>query len=251
MSGRFVCHLSTVSNRFAHEATRYCESLGVDYVNYPLTGGPAGAEKATMLILCGGAQAVFERLRPALALLGRPQFFGPRVDAGADVKFIGHLMVFNGLVGVASAVALHSECFREGQVGGAAQAEFFDFLNQGAGGTRQWDVGAARGIRDGIWDSGFPARYALVDAIYTAERCLDAGVSRFAVDAVLRVARGLARLVALRGSDIATHGLARELVSNGGLAAVKEGGTLDEVVAELEPSVRAQVHLNASAEAFG
>ena len=137
---QFICHMSTVSTGFAESAFQYCSQLGVTYVNYPLTGGAIGARNAKQLILAGGDRALYDRLAPGLMFLGTPRYFGSRVAAGAEVKFIGHLLVFNGLMAISSAAAVHSECFQEGQLGGEDQTSFFDFLNAGAGGTRQWDV---------------------------------------------------------------------------------------------------------------
>ncbi|CAE7752282.1 unnamed protein product, partial [Symbiodinium pilosum] len=34
-------------------------------------------------------------------------------------------------------------------------AEFLDFLNGGAGSTKQWDVALSRGVRSGDWSEGF------------------------------------------------------------------------------------------------
>lgn len=47
----FVCHLSTVSVAFVRAATKFFSNLGIQYCNYPLTGGPVGAEKGNLLIL--------------------------------------------------------------------------------------------------------------------------------------------------------------------------------------------------------
>jgi 3-hydroxyisobutyrate dehydrogenase len=248
----FLVHLSTVSNRFVHAAARYCHALGVRYVNWPLTGGPAGAEKGTMLILAGGDRRVFDALEPALRLLGRPSFFGERADAGADVKFIGHLMVFNGLLGITSALALHSMCFRDGIVGGPEQTAFFDLLNQGAGGTRQWDVIAINGIRDGVWDAPFLARYALVDAVYVAELCQDRGLAPLVTQTLFQVIHAFQTVLERHGDGIATHAVVRELV--GGARAwapgFAPGARVEEVVARLSPSLQRSVELGVSEQTF-
>ncbi|MGD9305606.1 MAG: NAD(P)-binding domain-containing protein, partial [Desulfobacterales bacterium] len=142
----FILHLSTVSAGFAQAAYDFLSAEGIDYVNYPLTGGPLGAENANMLILASGSESIYSRLEPTLQTIGNPKYFGTSVTAGAEVKLIGQLMVFNGLVGICSAAALKSECFQE-EISGSEQAEFFDFLNGGAGGTRQWDVAISKGVR--------------------------------------------------------------------------------------------------------
>src|SRR5262249_25746833 len=40
----FIMHMSTVSAGFTVAAHAFCTQLGIGYVNYPLTGGPLGAQ---------------------------------------------------------------------------------------------------------------------------------------------------------------------------------------------------------------
>lgn len=210
----FVCHLSTVSTGFVMAAEAFCRALGVDYVNYPLTGGPLGAEKATMLILCSGDVAVYERLLPALSKLGSPRYFGANPVAASEVKLIGHTMVFNGLIGISSAAALHAECFLEGALGGQQQSEFFEFLNAGGGGTRQWEVALSAGIRNDTWDAGFSLRHAVIDAIYAAQLAIDRGISRLTVRPLMDVALAFSFIINTIDDSLATHSIVRELVAS-------------------------------------
>ncbi|HEY7492962.1 MAG TPA: NAD(P)-binding domain-containing protein, partial [Candidatus Tectomicrobia bacterium] len=81
----FIMHMSTVSAGFTNAAQAFCEQLGVGYVNYPLTGGPLGAQLGGghpngMLILASGDEALYQRLEPTLKVLGRPKYFGPSVS---------------------------------------------------------------------------------------------------------------------------------------------------------------------------
>lgn len=210
---QFLCHMSTVSRGFAAAATEFCSGLGVDYVNYPLTGGPSGAEKGTMLILASGSLQLFERLSPSLSKIGVPRYFGGSATSAAEVKLMGQAMVFNGLIGICSAAALHAECFQGGVLGGPEQSAFFDFLNSGAGGTRQWDVALASGVRGDVWDAGFLISYAAIDAIYAAHLCLERGVSGLAVRPLLDVAFAFSFILNTVGANFATHALVREMVS--------------------------------------
>lgn len=211
---RFICHLSTVSARFADAAHDYCANQNVHYVNYPLTGGPLGAQQATMLILASGDTALFHHLQPALSRLGTPRYFGVSPIAGAEVKLIGQLMVFNSLLGLCSAVAVHAECFNNGIIGGEAQAGFFDFLNTGAGGSRQWDVAVGSGIKHDLWDTGFSLRYAVVDALYAADLCMERGVSYCTAEAIVNVALGFSYVINRVGEGLASHSLLRELIAS-------------------------------------
>lgn len=209
----FIAHLSTVSSGFAQSASEFLNSKDIDYVNYPLTGGPLGAENAAMLILASGSESLYQRLEPMLGVIGKPKYFGSSVTAGADVKLIGQLMVFNGLTGISSAAALKSECFSE-QLSGETQAEFFDFLNAGAGGTRQWDVALSKGVRDDIWDQGFMIQHAVVDAIYAAKLCQQRGLPAFSTVPMIAIAQTFAYLLnKYDNTALATHAIVREMIS--------------------------------------
>jgi 3-hydroxyisobutyrate dehydrogenase len=165
-----------------------------------------------MLILASGNQSLYSRLEPMLQVIGNPKFFGTSVTAGAEVKLIGQLMVFNGLVGVCSAAALKSACFEE-DLSGSDQAAFFDFLNGGAGGTRQWDVALSKGVRDSVWDQGFMIHHAVVDAIYAAELCKERGLPSLAVIPMVATALSFAYLLnKYQGTPLSTHAVVREMV---------------------------------------
>lgn len=208
----FIIHLSTVSAGFVKAAHDYLNSLGFDYSNYPLTGGPAGAEAGSMLILASGNPSLYEKIEPTLQVIGTPKFFGTRVTAGAEVKLIGQLMVFNGLVGICSAAALKAECFEEELVG-SDQSAFFDFLNGGAGGTRQWDVALSKGVRDNVWEQGFMIHHAVVDAIYAAELCRVRGLPSFTILPILSTALSFAYLLKkYEGVTLATHAIVKEML---------------------------------------
>ena len=208
----FILHLSTVSAGFAQSAYDFLNAEGIDYVNYPLTGGPLGAENANMLILASGNESIYSRLEPTLQTIGNPKYFGSSVTAGAEVKLMGQLMVFNGLVGICSAAALKSECFQE-ELSGSEQAEFFDFLNGGAGGTRQWDVAISKGVRDNTWDQGFMTHHAVVDAIYAAKLCRERGLPALAVVPMVATALAFAYLLnKYEGAPLATHAIVREMI---------------------------------------
>ena len=208
----FILHLSTVSAGFTRAAFDFLSTEGIDYLNYPLTGGPLGAENANMLILASGSQSSYSRLEPTLQTIGNPRYFGKSVTAGAEVKLIGQLMVFNGLMGISSAAALKSECFQE-ELSGSDQADFFDFLNGGAGGTRQWDVAISKGIRDNIWEQGFMIHHAVVDAIYAAKLARERGLPALAVIPMCAIALAFTYLLdKYEGAPLATHAIVREMI---------------------------------------
>lgn len=209
---KFICHMSTVSTRFVQAATEYCSINNVEYVNYPLTGGPAGAEKGKMLILSGGNRDLYNLLEPALSEIGCPKYFGEGITAGTEVKLIGHLMVFNGLNGICSAISLHSECFENGALGSKEQGDFFDYLNSGAGGTKQWDLITHQGIKNDIWHEPFLIKYAVVDAIYLLELCIEKRLPLMTVQSVINIVLAFSYVANYVDEELATHSIVREML---------------------------------------
>jgi 3-hydroxyisobutyrate dehydrogenase len=211
--GAFICHMSTVSANFVRAAREFCTRKNIQYINYPLTGGPKGAENASMLILASGDKALYEKLEPSLTSIGKPKYFGDSITAGAEVKLIGHLMVFNGLIGICSAAATHTECLNDGQLGGEKQTSFFDFLNNGSGGTKQWDFNLRAGINENIWDKGFYMRHAVVDAIYLVQLLIDNGISWLAIESALNTALAFSYVINHVDPDLATLAIVREMIN--------------------------------------
>ena len=226
----FIIHMSTVSPAFTEAAAAFCGEQGIDYANYPLTGGPLGAQLGGgdpkgMLILCSGDEALYQRVQPVLERLGHPRYFGSAIPAGAVTKLIGHHLVFNGLNGIGIGAAMHAEYFNQGRLGGQEQSDYLSFLNGGAGGTRQWELAVGKGVIDGVWDAGFYIRHAVVDAIYASQLALDLGMPRFALQPMIHTAFAFSYiLMRYPGQNLATHAVVREMLRS-------EAEAIDEFMA--------------------
>lgn len=263
----FIMHMSTVSAGFAIAAHAYCRQQGVGYVNFPLTGGPLGAQLGGghpngMLILASGEEALYDRLEPTLKVLGRPKYYGQAVAAGAETKLIGQHLVFNGCTGICTGAALYAECFAGGSMGGTQQAEYFDFLNGGAGGTRQWDVALSKGVKEDDWGSGFNIKHAVVDAIYAAKLAQEKGLPRLSIQPMINITLAFSYLLQQYPQQaIATHAIAREMVACAargldtfmaahGAYAAEVNDCLAQSIASLPASVQQTVLLDVSTADF-
>jgi 3-hydroxyisobutyrate dehydrogenase-like beta-hydroxyacid dehydrogenase len=183
---QFILHLSTLSCAFVSAAFKFCAQHKLRYANYPLTGGAKGAESGKMLILASGDKALYEQLTPMLIKIGVPQYFGEEVTQGAAVKLIGHVMVFHGLLGISLAAVLHKNVLGLPHLD-SQQVSFFDFLNQGAGGTKQWDVTLRAGLAENKWDQGFFVHHAVIDALYAASLLAEKNVPATLILPILEV----------------------------------------------------------------
>ena len=257
----FICHMSTVSPVFVSAAHQFCVTKNIRYVNYPLTGGPTGSENASMLILASGDLDLYEELSPSLSFIGKPQYFGNSLTAASEVKLIGHLMVFNGLIGISSAAAAHTECLNDKQLGGDKQGVFFDYLNSGAGGTKQWDSNLSNGIKKDVWNKGFFMRHAVVDAIYLIQLLIEHGVSWLAIESVINIALAFSYVINKIDPDLATHAIAREMIARRAPALdkflIEHSGpradsktSLKKCIESLPENIRRTVALNITAADF-
>ncbi|MFN0029887.1 MAG: NAD(P)-dependent oxidoreductase [Acidimicrobiales bacterium] len=69
-------------------------ALGVGLIDAPVSGGRAGAEAATLSIMCGGPTAVLDAVRPVLEALGqRITHLGEAPGSGSYAKLVNQIFV--------------------------------------------------------------------------------------------------------------------------------------------------------------
>ena len=259
-TGRAIFHLSTVSPSFVRAAGMHCRENGIRYANYPLTGGPSGAEQATMLLLASGDKDLYDEYLPIFELLGTPRFFGEDDGRGAEVKLQGQIMVFGGLLGVSSATAASFAVLQESVAKSESVSNFIAFLNGGAGSTKQWDVAVSRGVRDGDWSEGFQLQHAVVDAIYAADMAQELRLSSVVRNQLLCTAAIFSYILRESRSDrVATQALVKELANSAGLDSFLEElwpymadfpKALKVVIGSLPEKLQKRVLLDVSRDSF-
>jgi len=71
LAGKVVVDMSSISPLDTKQYAQRIEQLGGHYLDAPVSGGEVGAKAATLSIMVGGPQAVFEQLLPILQLMGK------------------------------------------------------------------------------------------------------------------------------------------------------------------------------------
>lgn len=101
--GLTVVDMSTSPPALMRRLAAELASAGADFLDAPVSGGPTGAEAATLAIMVGGDAVVVERARPILELLGsRVEHVGGH-GAGQTVKLANNLIVACTMAGMAEA----------------------------------------------------------------------------------------------------------------------------------------------------
>ena len=103
--GAILVDMGSIKPAEAREHAEALRSKGLHHLDAPVSGGTKGAEAATLAIMAGGEEAVFERAKPVLETMGRPTRVGPD-GAGQLAKLCNQTIVAVTIGVVAEAVML-------------------------------------------------------------------------------------------------------------------------------------------------
>jgi 3-hydroxyisobutyrate dehydrogenase-like beta-hydroxyacid dehydrogenase len=92
-AGQVYIDHSTVSPGLNRNCAQELKTKGAEFLDAPVSGGPAGAQGGTLTVMVGGDQAVFDRALPVLQAFGKNiRLCGP-TGSGQVVKLINQLLV--------------------------------------------------------------------------------------------------------------------------------------------------------------
>ena len=142
----FVDH-TTASATVARELYAAAKSLGLQFIDAPVSGGQAGAQNGALTVMCGGEAAAFERLRPdgmafstAFTLMGE-------AGAGQLTKMVNQICIAGLVQGLSEAVAF-------GQKAGLDMNQVLEVIGKGAAQSWQLDNRGKTMVAD-QFDFGF------------------------------------------------------------------------------------------------
>jgi 3-hydroxyisobutyrate dehydrogenase-like beta-hydroxyacid dehydrogenase len=142
----FVDH-TTASATAARELHAAASSLGLGFVDAPVSGGQSGAENGTLTVMCGGDRAHYARAEPLIAHYARMcRLLGPP-GAGQLAKMCNQIAIAGLLEGLAEAIHF-------GVTAGLDMAAVVDVIAKGAAGSWQME-NRHRTMIEGRFDFGF------------------------------------------------------------------------------------------------
>jgi 2-hydroxy-3-oxopropionate reductase len=104
-AGSTVIDMSSVKPETAKFHGMNLKSKNINYLDAPVSGGTIGAEEATLAIMVGGDQKVFENHLDILKVMGNPTLVGP-LASGQVSKLANQIIVGLTIEAVAEAVTL-------------------------------------------------------------------------------------------------------------------------------------------------
>ncbi len=106
--GKTVIDMSSISPVETKAFAARIEELGCDYLDAPVSGGEVGARAASLTIMVGGAEAVFERVKPLFELMGRNITLVGAAGAGQTCKVANQILVASTIEAVGEALLFAS-----------------------------------------------------------------------------------------------------------------------------------------------
>jgi 2-hydroxy-3-oxopropionate reductase len=136
--GTVVLDMSTISPVVTKKLSGLVAAKGGSMLDAPVSGGEIGAKNATLTIMVGGDEKTFERARPILACMGKPESVTYIGDSGAGqvAKLCNQICIGGALAGVAEGFALAKSLgidrsrVRQALLGGFASSKVLEVHGQ-------------------------------------------------------------------------------------------------------------------------
>ncbi len=104
--GLIVVDMSSISPVVARKVGEECARRGVEFLDAPVSGGEPGAINATLAIMVGGEEAVFQKVLPIFQAMGKSVTLTGPVGAGNVTKLANQIMVAANIAAIGEALAL-------------------------------------------------------------------------------------------------------------------------------------------------
>ena len=166
---RIVVDMSSISPIATKAFAKKINALGADYIDAPVSGGEVGARAASLTIMCGGEEAVFERVRPLLEKMGRNITLVGGNGDGQTTKVANQIIVALNIAAVGEALLFASKA-------GADPARVRQALMGGFAASRILEVHGERMVKR-TFEPGFRIRLHQKDLGLALQGARELGVA--------------------------------------------------------------------------
>lgn len=131
-SAKVVVDMSSISPVATKDFAARIEALGAQYLDAPVSGGELGAKNATLSIMAGGPEVVFERIKPLFECLGKNITLVGGNGDGQTAKVANQIIVALNIEAVAEALLFAARAgadpirVRQALLGGFASSKILE-----------------------------------------------------------------------------------------------------------------------------
>ena len=166
---KVVVDMSSISPMATKAFAQKINAAGADYIDAPVSGGEVGAKAASLTIMCGGDEAVFERIRPLLEKMGKNITLVGGNGDGQTTKVANQIIVALNIAAVGEALLFASKA-------GADPAKVRQALMGGFAASRVLEVHGERMIKR-TFNPGFRIRLHQKDLGLALQGARELGVA--------------------------------------------------------------------------
>ena len=153
--GAIFADHTTASAKVARELFQAARERGVGFLDAPISGGQAGAEKGQLTVMCGGDAQVFAKAEPVIAAYAKAcRLMGP-TGAGQLTKMVNQ-------IAIAGLIQSLSEALNFATCAGLDAMAVVDLIKHGAAQSWQMENRAATMVR-AEFDHGFAVEWMRKD----------------------------------------------------------------------------------------
>jgi 2-hydroxy-3-oxopropionate reductase len=130
--GKLVIDMSSIAPIETKRFAKKINELGCDYLDAPVSGGEVGAKAASLTIMVGGEEAVFERARPLFETMGKNITLVGGNGDGQTTKVANQIIVALNIAAVGEALLFASKAgadpakVRQALMGGFAASRILE-----------------------------------------------------------------------------------------------------------------------------
>jgi 3-hydroxyisobutyrate dehydrogenase len=158
----FIDH-TTVSAKVTEELYQKSQTLGINFVDAPISGGQAGAENGVLSIMCGGDETDYARVEPILEVYSKICRRIGESGAGQKTKMCNQIAIAGLVQGLSEALHFAEKSGLDGRA-------VVEVISQGAAGSWQMSNRFETMLND-EFEHGFAVDWMRKDL----KICLDAG----------------------------------------------------------------------------
>lgn len=100
IKGKIVVDLTTSTPTLAEQIYQTAKEKGADSLDAPVSGGDLGAKNATLTIMVGGDETVFEKVLPLFEKMGKTYTLHGSAGKGQHTKMANQIMIAGTMTGM-------------------------------------------------------------------------------------------------------------------------------------------------------
>ncbi|WP_027720630.1 NAD(P)-dependent oxidoreductase [Maridesulfovibrio zosterae] len=154
-SGKIIVDMTTSEPALAERISSEASAKGVMALDAPVSGGDLGARNATLAIMVGGEQSVFDEVKDLFEIMGSNIRLMGKSGAGQHTKMCNQILIAGTMIGVVESLLYSYKA-------GMDLNEVIDVIGSGAAGS--WSINnLGRRIADGDFNPGFFIKHFVKD----------------------------------------------------------------------------------------